>query len=114
MTASVSAGGGAAGDSDGYSPIENIVGGAVGDTLTGNVLDGGYATTPCPSTPLTGGRVASALRPCTSYSGNDTLFGNGGADTLVGRGGDDVLRPRRLRRARRWLGGRPLLPRRRR
>ncbi|NUT37263.1 MAG: hypothetical protein HOV79_29810 [Hamadaea sp.] len=96
VTASVSGGGGQSGESDHFDSIENLVGGGAGDTLTGNssanVLDGGYATTPCPPTPTpTGGVHLLAPPPCTSYSGADTLNGGGGADTLLGRGGDDVL-----------------------
>jgi Ca2+-binding RTX toxin-like protein len=93
VTATVSGGGGEAGESDGYELIENLTGGGAGDALTGNtsanVLDGGYATTPCPPHPLK--NVVSALPPCTSYSGNDNLSGGGGPDTLIGRAGDDIL-----------------------
>jgi Ca2+-binding RTX toxin-like protein len=107
ITAMVGSGGGEAGEADGYAGIENLTGGAGSDTFTGtsaaNVLDGGYATTPCPIStgPLTragvqGGSVAAggttnALPPCTSYSGNDVLSGGGDADTLRGRGGNDTL-----------------------
>jgi Ca2+-binding RTX toxin-like protein len=103
VTATVSAGGGSTGESDAYDGIENITGGGAGDTLTGNgspnVLDGGYAMTPCLPHPAMRAEVAERLAvpatlapgPCTSYSGNDTLSGGGGADLLFGRGGDDGL-----------------------
>jgi Ca2+-binding RTX toxin-like protein len=92
ITASVSGGGGQAGESDAYDLIENLTGGGGADTLTGNgsanVLDGGYATTPCLPTP---GAFLAAPPSCTTYSGDDTLHGNGGADTLRGRAGEDAL-----------------------
>jgi Ca2+-binding RTX toxin-like protein len=101
VTATVGGGGGAAGESDGYLGIENLVGGGADDTLTGdssgNVLDGGYATTPCLPHPVRGlgGQLevatAQALPPCTSYSGNDVLNGGGGGDILFGRAGNDTL-----------------------
>jgi len=94
ITAATTGGGGEAGEDDNYDSIENITGGGAGDTLTGNssanVLDGGYATTPCLPHPLRS-MVVAAAPPCTSYSGNDTLTGGGGPDTLIGRAGDDVL-----------------------
>lgn len=94
ITATASAGGGEAGESDAYDSIENLTGGGAGDTLTGsgsaNILDGGYATTPCLPHPVQG-LVLAAPPPCTSYSGNDTLSGSGGPDTLIGRSGDDTL-----------------------
>jgi len=97
ITASVTGGGGASGEDDAYDSIENITGGGGSDTLTGNgsanILDGGYATTPCLPHPLRGVAppAPQAAPPCTSYSGNDFLDGGGGADTLVGRAGDDTL-----------------------
>jgi Ca2+-binding RTX toxin-like protein len=95
ITAGVGTGGGAAGESDTYQQIENVTGGGAADTLTGNsssnVLDGGWATTPCLPYPTTATAYAAAPAPCTSQSGNDTLMGVGGADTLVGRSGDDTL-----------------------
>jgi Ca2+-binding RTX toxin-like protein len=104
VTVLVTSGGGAAGENDHYADIENVTGGAGNDTLTGNsaanVLDGGYARTPClpiPAAPSSG-RIATtsvllapAQPPCTAYSGNDILIGNGGADTLRGLGGNDYL-----------------------
>ncbi|MFM7512567.1 MAG: calcium-binding protein, partial [Cyanobium sp.] len=51
------------------STVENVIGGALADTLTGN----GLANT------LNGG------------GGSDTLIGGGGDDTLIGDGGNDTL-----------------------
>jgi Ca2+-binding RTX toxin-like protein len=50
--------------------IENVTGGALGDTLTGNSLNNS----------LTGG------------AGNDTITGGGGNDTLIGGSGNDTFR----------------------
>jgi Ca2+-binding RTX toxin-like protein len=49
--------------------IENVIGGALGDTITGNALNNS----------LSGG------------SGNDTLAGGAGNDILTGGAGDDLL-----------------------
>jgi len=82
---------------DTFFNVENLTGGGSGDTLTGNdqpnVLDGGWYTTPCSPSPLApaGTAKALALPPCTTYSGNDTINGNGGGDTLRGRQGADTL-----------------------
>ncbi|WP_281018759.1 FecR domain-containing protein [Minwuia sp. IMCC3077] len=56
-------------DTDTLIAIEDITGGAGGDSLTGN-------------------GVANVL---TGNAGNDTLVGNAGADNLVGGAGDDEL-----------------------
>jgi Ca2+-binding RTX toxin-like protein len=48
--------------------IENVIGGALGDSITGNALDNS----------LSGG------------AGNDTLVGGAGTDTLDGGAGTDV------------------------
>jgi Ca2+-binding RTX toxin-like protein len=99
VTASLLGGGGGApsvGEEDVYFDLENLTGGGAGDTLTGNnnanVIDGGWYTTPCSPTP-TGDLAARALAPppCTVYSGNDTIHGNGGSDTLRGRQGADII-----------------------
>jgi Ca2+-binding RTX toxin-like protein len=80
---------------DNYLNVENLTGGGSADTLTGNdlanVLDGGWYTTPCSPTPLAVAAKALAPPPCTTYSGEDTINGNGGNDTLRGRQGADNL-----------------------
>jgi hypothetical protein len=101
ITASLATGlGGAAGETDHYSAVENLTGGGSADTLTGdggaNVLDGGSARTPCLPYPLTTGPAVDralvlAPPPCTSYSGADVINGGGGYDVLYGRAGDDYL-----------------------
>ena len=108
VTASVSGGGGSAGETDTYDGIENVVGGAGADALTGdgapNLLDGGYAASPCLPFPLRAevAEVLAApaaprtdrepvLAPCLITSGDDILDGGDGADLLFGRGGDDTL-----------------------
>src|SRR5207248_204745 len=54
----------------GVDTIENVTGGALGDTITGNALNNS----------LDGG------------SGNDTIEGGGGNDTLTGGAGNDTFR----------------------
>jgi Ca2+-binding RTX toxin-like protein len=51
------------------STFENVIGGALADTITGN----------------------SRFNSLTGGGGNDTLNGGGGNDTLIGGGGDDTL-----------------------
>lgn len=96
VTASLAAGGGGSpslSEGDVYSTVENLTGGGASDTLTGddgrNTLDGGWYTTPCTPTPVLS--RAAAPPPCTTYSGNDTINGNGGPDILRGRQGADFI-----------------------
>jgi Ca2+-binding RTX toxin-like protein len=58
--------------------VENVVGGALGDTLTGN----------SGSNVLIGGEGNDTL---TGGSGRDLLLGGSGADILHGGTGDDIL-----------------------
>jgi hypothetical protein len=88
-----------AGEGDVYFGIENLTGGGAADTLSGdngpNVVDGGWYTTPCSPGPtpssVTAAVALAAPPPCTTYSGNDTIYGNDGADTLRGRQGADNI-----------------------
>ena len=100
VTASLLAGGGGApslSEGDVYFTIENLTGGGAADTLTGddgpNTIDGGWYTTPCSPGPTPSGLSAQQLAPppCTVYSGNDTINGNGGSDILRGRQGADII-----------------------
>ena len=59
--------------------IENVIGGALGDTITGNALDN----------VLTGGGGNDTL---TGGAGNDTIEGGAGDDTLSGGANDDTYR----------------------
>src|SRR5262249_17492476 len=59
--------------------IENVTGGALGDTLTGNALNNA----------LTGGAGNDTL---IGGAGNDILAGGAGDDRLIGGAGDDTYR----------------------
>ena len=81
VTVTLTASGGSSSGADGLDTlvsIENILGGAFNDTLTGNgqanVLDGGGG-----HDRLSGG------------AGNDALLGNSGDDALTGGAGDDTI-----------------------
>lgn len=80
VTVSLSSGtqsGGSVGN-DTLTAIENVLGSAYGDTITG---DGGANV-------LTGGAGGDTLN---GGSGADTLYGGDGADTLYGNGGADTF-----------------------
>jgi Ca2+-binding RTX toxin-like protein len=57
---------------------EKVIGGVLGDTITGNALNN----------ILLGGGGSDTLR---GGSGRDVLIGGTGADTLLGESGDDLL-----------------------
>lgn len=82
-------GGGAGADSVGdiLTGIENVVGSAFGDTLSGNAADNRLFGLDGADT-IRGGAGADVL---VGDGGNDTLYGDAGEDNLAGADGDDTL-----------------------
>jgi Ca2+-binding RTX toxin-like protein len=69
------------GDTDTFSGVENLIGAGGSDTLIGDDL----------GNLLDGGSVTLCIPWCFTWSGEDTIDGNGGKDVLYGRGSSDTI-----------------------